>query len=96
MLLFITALTHTQLVGPQCSSLCVLQEAVVQAAVQEAGVGDLQASIMKHEDGVHVTVETRVQSQLCLWMTFDPAGWCDAHRAAAISGAQKGSESEPP
>lgn len=52
-------MTNMELVRPQCFSLCVLQEAVVQAAVQGAGVGDHQAPVMVHEDGVQFTVDTR-------------------------------------
>lgn len=47
-----------ELIRPQCNSLCVLQEAVVQAAVDTAGVGDHQAPFMMHKDRVQFTVET--------------------------------------
>ena len=52
-------MTNMKLVRPQRFSLCVLQEAVVQAAVQGAGVGDHQAPVMVHEDRVQFTVDTR-------------------------------------
>lgn len=56
---FLSGLTNVELIRPQCSSLCVLQEAVVQATVVNAGVGDHQAPIMVHKHGVQFTVETR-------------------------------------
>lgn len=36
----------------------MMQEAVVHAAVQDAGVGDHQAPVRVHEDGVQFAVET--------------------------------------
>lgn len=52
-------LTDVELVWPQCCSLCVLQEAVVQAAVKHAVVGDHQGPVMVHKNRVQFTVETR-------------------------------------
>lgn len=51
-------LAHVELVRPQCGSACVLQEAVVQAAVESAAVGDHQAPVAVHKHGVQFTSQT--------------------------------------
>lgn len=58
-LVLVVVKANVELVWPQCSPLCVLQEAVVQAAVEDTAVGDHQAPIMVHEHRLQVTVETR-------------------------------------
>ena len=50
--------TNVELVLPQCGSFCVLQEAVVQSAVEDAGVGDHQAPVMPHKHGFQASAET--------------------------------------
>lgn len=51
--------TNVELIRPQRSSLCVLQEAVVQATVEDTAVADHQAPIMVHEHRVQFTVGAR-------------------------------------
>ena len=52
-------MTDVELVGPQRCSLCVPQEAVIQATVESAGVVENQAPVMVHKDRVQFTVGTR-------------------------------------
>lgn len=59
LLVFLIVVTNVELVRPQCTSLCVLQQAVVQAAVEDAGVGDHQAPVAVHEHRVQFTVGSR-------------------------------------
>ncbi len=58
-LVLVSVVTNMELVQPQCSSLCMLQEAVVQAAVVNAGVWDHQTAVITHVNRVQFTVEAR-------------------------------------
>lgn len=96
---FLIVMTDLELVGPQRCSLCVLQEAVVQAAVEGAGVVENQAAIMVHKDRVQFAVGTRtlevskggvpVLDHTCTWkeeqlQVRSQSLMCDSHTETEI------------
>lgn len=48
-----------EFIWPQRHSLCVLEKAIVQATVDNTGVGDHKTLVMKHKNRVLFFVETR-------------------------------------